>query len=762
MPIATTDDQRAAAEALRSWAAAARPIPLVRAQETDAGRWRECWPGLCEFGLFAVAVPAERGGLGGSVTDLAVLIEEAAAQLVPGPVLTTALAALLLSRGTGPRIDHVLAEIADGTRPAAVALSAGTIVASPSGQEAGGYLLTGQVGPVLGADPGAALVVAARAGDQDLWVLLEASAEGVKIADAEPGDFSRSMATVHLSGVHVTSEQVLSGIDTAQVRDLAATLAAAEAVGVAGWALRTAVDYAKVREQFGKPIGSFQAIKHLCAEMLCRTELATAVAWDAAEAAADDRQRPVAAAAAAAIALEVAVENAKDCIQVLGGIGFTWEHDAHLYLRRALALRALLGGSPAWRRRVAELTLSGERRELHVDLGDVTEFRAGVRETVEAISALPADDRRAALVDAGYLTPHWPRPHGLDASPVEQVVIDQELDRAGVTRPDLVIAGWAVPTILQHGTPAQIERFVRPTLLGELVWCQLFSEPGAGSDLAALRTRAERASGGPPGSGNGGTPGSGNGGTPGSKGVAAGGVAAGGVAAGGGGWRLSGQKVWTSVAQRADWAICLARTNSDAPKHKGISYFLVDMRSAGIDVRPLREITGEAVFNEVFLDDVFVPDEMLVGDVDDGWKLARTTLVNERLAMGGGSSIGDAVEQLLALATDRAVTSDDGVREQLGALIADGLAGSLLELRSTLCRLAGRDASAESSVRKLVGVRHRQAVAEAALDVLGADGALDGEQLRQFLLTRCLTIAGGTSQVLLTLAGERILGLPRG
>jgi len=720
MSIASTDEQRAADDALKSWGAGAVPLALSRAQENDPGRWRECWAELANFGLFAVAVPAARGGLGGTVTDLAVLLEQSAALLVPGPVLSSALAGLVLSRTDTSISDGVLTAVAGGSRPAAVALEAGTVTASPAGAD---LVLTGQVGPVLGATPDAVLIVAARSGERDVWVLLDAGADGVKIADAEPGDFSRPLATVHLSGVHVTAEQVLPGVDTALVRDLAATLAAAEAAGVAGWALRTAVEYAKVREQFGKPIGSFQAVKHLCAEMLCRTQLATAVAWDAAQAAGDDHQRAIAAAVAAALALDVAVENAKDCIQVLGGIGFTWEHDAHLYLRRALALRSLLGGTRYWQRRVAELTLAGERRELRVDLGDVTELRVEVRAAVERIASRPEAERRAALVAAGYLAPHWPRPYGLDASPAEQFVIDQELARAGVVRPDLVIAGWAVPTILQHGTPEQVERFVWPTLLGELVWCQLFSEPGAGSDLAALRTRAVRA---------------------------------------GGGWRLSGQKVWTSLAQSADWAICLARTNPQAPKHNGISYFLVDMRSPGLDVRPLREITGEAVFNEVFLDDVFVPDEMLVGNVDDGWKLARTTLVNERLAMGGGSSIGDAVERLLALAADRGVASDDGVRERLGALIADGLAGSVLELRSTLQRLAGRDTSAESSVRKLVGVRHRQAVAEAALDILGADGALDSEQLREFLLTRCLTIAGGTSQVLLTLAGERILGLPRG
>src|SRR5439155_10213537 len=176
---------------------------------------------------------------------------------------------------------------------------------------------------------------------------------------------------------------------------------------------------------------------------------------------------------------------------------------------------------------------------------------------------------------------------------------------------------------------------------GEIEWCQLFSEPDAGSDLAALRTAASRVDGG---------------------------------------WRLRGQKVWTSRAREADWAICLARTDPAAPKHEGITYFLVDMRSAGIEVRPLREITGDARFNEVFLDGVEVPDDCVVGEVNGGWRLARATLANERVAMSGGSSLGEAVERLLA----RVVDPDPVTRERLGALVAQGAAGALVDFRATL------------------------------------------------------------------------------
>jgi alkylation response protein AidB-like acyl-CoA dehydrogenase len=661
--IATTAEQRAIADSVRAWAQRAHPIDTVRALENDPAAWRGTWSGVVDLGVFDVV------GAGGSLTDLSCFVEQLATVLAPGPVLGTAVAAAVLT--SAPDEPVALACAPDG--------------------------------PALAAGADAALLAPDVDGTWRYYA--SGSAEFTDVAGA---DLSRPLADLHVDG---------TGDEVGAAGDIVLTLAAAEAAGVAQWCLDTAVEYAKVREQFGAPIGSFQAIKHLCAEMLCRTESAGAVAWDAAEA--TPAERPLAAAVAASVALDAAVTTAQDCIQVLGGIGFTWEHDAHLYLRRALALRAFVDGTARWRRRVAELTGAGARRTLRIDLGEHEASRPRVRAQVESIAAVPAERQRVALADAGLLAPHWPAPHGLDAGPAEQVLIEQELARADVTRPDLVIAAWAVPTIIAHGTAEQIDRFAAPTLRGELTWCQLFSEPGAGSDLASLRTRAVRVDGG---------------------------------------WALSGQKVWTSLAHRADWAICLARTNPDVPKHKGITYFLVDMRSAGIDIRPLREITGEAMFNEVFLDDVVVPDELVVGAVDGGWPLARTTLANERVAMGNGSSLGDDVERLLA---EIGTAADLGAQDELGAVVAEGLACSLLDLRATIQQLDGRDPGAASSVRKLVGVRHRQHVAEFGLSLLGGQGTMASDELQNYLLSRCLTIAGGTTQVLLTVAAERILGLPR-
>jgi alkylation response protein AidB-like acyl-CoA dehydrogenase len=574
--------------------------------------------------------------------------------------------------------------------------------------------VSGTLPVVLGAKPREFVIAAA--GQQ--WLLIDTAGDGAAVEALTPTDFSRPLARVVLD----STPAAVVNVTPQRVDDLAATVLAAEAAGLARWTLQTATEYAKVREQFGKPIGSFQAIKHMCAEMLLRSEQASVAAADAARAAddADHRQFSIAAAVAAAACIEAAKANAKDCIQVLGGIGITWEHDAHLYLRRAYGISQFLGGRSRWLRRVAALTRDGVRREVHIDLDSVDHLRPEITAAVAKVAALPADERQAALAGAGLLAPHWRKPYGRHASAAEQLLIDQEMAAAGIDRPDLVIGWWAAPTILEHGSADQIERFVPATLRGEVFWCQLFSEPGAGSDLASLRMKAVRAEGG---------------------------------------WRLTGQKVWTSRANWAQWGVCLARTDPVAPKHKGITYFLVDMKSPGIVIRPLREITGDDLFNEVFFDDVFVPDEMVVGEVNDGWRLARTTLANERVAMAHGTALGNPMEQLLA--TVAKVDLDPAAQDRLGALIVSAQVGSLLDQRIAQLAVGGQDPGPQASARKLIGVRYRQALSELRMDLSEGAGIVDNKMVHDFLNVRCLTIAGGTEQILLTMAGERLLGLPR-
>jgi alkylation response protein AidB-like acyl-CoA dehydrogenase len=698
-----TDEQFAARELVRSWAAGSGAVAAAR--DVEHGKqdaWRAPYDGLAKLGIFGVALPEEHGGAGGSADDLCAMVDEAAAAMVPGPVATTALATLVI----GDSHTDLLEALASGERTAGVGLSAELTF--------GAGRVSGAADYVLGADAAGLLLLPAGDG----WVMVDATADGVTVEPLKATDFTRPLARVVLDGAPAE----LLTVSAQRVDDLAVTVLTAEAAGLARWTLQTATEYAKVREQFGKPIGSFQAIKHMCAEMLLRSEQISVAASDAAAAVAnqDERQLSVAAAVAACTAIDAAKANAKDCIQVLGGIGITFEHDAHLYLRRAYGMAQFLGGRSRWLRRVAALTAGGVRRDLHIDLDSVADLRPEIASAVAEVAALPAEKQRVALAESGLLAPHWPRPYGREAGPAEQLLIDQEMAAAGVTRPDLVIGWWAAPTILEHGTPGQVERFVPPTLTGELFWCQLFSEPGAGSDLASLRMKAVRAEGG---------------------------------------WLLTGQKVWTSRADWAQFGVCLARTDADAPKHKGITYFIVDMKTPGIDIRPLREITGDNLFNEVFFDEVFVPDEMVVGQVNDGWRLARTTLANERVAMAHGTALGNPMEELLRTASE--LDLDPALQDRLGELIRSAQVGSLLDQRIAQLILGGQDPGPQASARKLIGVRYRQVLSEFRMELSDGAGVVENKEVHDFLNTRCLTIAGGTEQILLTLAGERLLGLPR-
>lgn len=698
MSATITEEQFAARELVRSWAAGTGAPDAIRdIEDGHPDAWRKIYDGISELGLFGVAVAEEHGGAGGSVVDLCAMVDEAARALIPGPVATTALATLVV---TDPALLQALS---------AGQLTAGATLSATLREDSG--RVSGTAEHVLGALGSGLLLLPVG----EHVVVVDAGADGVVVEPLEATDFSRPLARVTLDSVPATR----LAVSRQEFADLAATLFAAEAAGIAKWTLDTAADYAKVREQFGKPIGSFQAIKHMCAEMLLRSQQIAVAAADAAVAASDPRQLSIAAAVAAAAGIDAAKGNAKDCIQVLGGIGITWEHDSHLYLRRAYGIAQFLGGRSYNLRRVAALTLDGIRRELHIDLDSVAELRPEIVASVAEVAALPVEKRQIAMAGNGLLAPHWPRPYGREASPAEQLLIDQELASAGVTRPDLVIGWWAVPTILEHGTAEQIDHFVPATLRGELIWCQLFSEPGAGSDLAALRTKAVRAEGG---------------------------------------WKLNGQKVWTSAAHRADWGVCLARTDADAPKHKGITYFLVDMRSPGIEIRPLREITGHRNFNEVFFDDLFVPDDMVVGEVNGGWPLARNTLANERVAMAAGTALGNPMEEMLRNFDQQL---DPAMTDSLGELLLAAQVGSLLDHRIAQLAVGGRDTSAEASARKLIGVRYRQALEEFRMELSPGAGVVSNEPVQTFLNTRCLSIAGGTEQILLTMAGERLLGLPR-
>ncbi|MFI8965048.1 acyl-CoA dehydrogenase [Streptomyces sp. NPDC053493] len=728
MGIAITHEQRELARSVRGWLTRAVTPEDVR-KHLDLPALAIArpahWDAAAAQGLLGIHLPEEYGGAGGDLADLAVVLEEAARALLPGPYLPSVLAAeLLLRNGEEAEAAGVLAAgLAAGERIGAVAFGAGTMTAVRTDD---GYALDGTAPPVLGAAAADLLVLAAATADGAVWLAVDAGTLAVRPHDS--ADPTRPTAEVTAAGVHVPAPRVLTAVDSALVRDLAAVLLAADACGTAARALDTAAEHARTRVQFGRPIGQFQGVKHLCAEMLVRLEQARALTWDAARAAGetDPGARSLTAALAAATALDAAYDCAKDCIQILGGIGFTWEHDAHLALRRALVARQLLGSGDTHRLTAVRHAAAGARRELRLELPpEADDFRAAARTALAPAVGLDPPAARRALADTGYAAPHLPPPYGLGAGPVQQLAVQRETEALGIRLSPLSIATWVVPSLLAYGTQEQRDRHLLPTLRGEQQWCQLFSEPEAGSDLASLRTRAERTDDGT-------------------------------------GWRINGQKVWTSSAKEADFGILLARTDPEAPKHRGLTYFVVDMRNTpGIDIRPLKEITGESLFNEVWFDDAVLPADAVVGEVHDGWRVARNTLGNERVHMADQVAFDTGLEALIAASA----TADSRVRAEVGALLAEAHALACIGLRTTLLQVSGLEPGPGASVRKLVQTRHQQKVAELALELLGPAGAVaEGAGARAvhgLLMSRCLTIAGGTTHVQLNVVAERLLGLPR-
>ncbi len=744
MPIGIRGEHEELRASLRRWVESRCPPQVTRAAlDAEFDALPPFWGDLGAQATLGIHVGEEFGGQGAGMVELAVVAEELGRAAAPGPWGTTALVAAVVAEFGSPGLaKELLPRLVDGSAPATLAVPAATpdgSAATPAGLTGGAgpdgsLVVSGSFGPLLNGAVSTVVLAPVATDGGPRWVLVDAG-PSVEVEPLPSFDPSRRSARWSLDGVAVTADRVLGRASTERIRDLTLVTFSAEAAGGARWCVDTAAEHARTRHQFGRPIGQFQGVKHRLADMLVAVEQAVAATWDAAAVAdlegadtEEGTQARLAIQLAASLAVDGYVEAAKGAIQVLGGMGFTWEHDAHIHLRRSTTLRQVIGGTAPLRAGAARLALAGRHRRLTVELPPEAEpLRLELTPVVASIAALedPADQRRA-LADAGLLAPHWPSPWGRDAGAVEQLVIDQICAEAGLRRPNLAVAAWALPTIMAHGTPEQTERFVGPTLRGEIIWCQLFSEPGAGSDLAALSTRATRVDGG---------------------------------------WSLDGQKVWTSVATRAHMGICLARTDPDVPKHRGITYFLVDMRSAGIEVRPLREITGEALFNEVFFDGCFVPDDSVVGEVDGGWRLARTTLANERVSLSTDSAFGGALEGVLARVSADPTRQDPVTLDRLGQLLAEAQSLAQLGMRATLRSVGGLQPGSESSVRKLLGAEFEQRVHEFGLDLAGPAGAVTaGEHAvsaHGVLQSKCLTIAGGTSEVQRNVIGERLLGLPR-
>lgn len=727
MPIAINEEHNDLADSVRSLVARVAPSEVLHeALETPIPNPPPYWKAAAEQGLTGVHLAESVGGQGFGILELAIVVAEFGYGAVPGPFVPSAIASALIAAHDPDAA--VLNDLASGDVIAAYAIDSG-LTATRHGD---GLVIRGEVRAVPAAAQASVLVLPVAIESGEEWVILDA--DQLEIEPVAGVDPLRPIAHVRANAVEVSDDRVLSNLSRTLARALMSTLLSAECVGVARWATDEASEYAKIREQFGRPIGQFQAIKHKCAGMIAETERATSAVWDAARAIDEfiggnaEASYEFAAAVAATLAPVAAQHCAQDCIQVHGGIGFTWEHDTNVYYRRAIVLAASFGRHADYPQQVVDTATTTGMRSIDIDLDpDTQKLREEIRAEVAALKAIPKEERNTAIAEGGWVQPHLPKPWGRAANPVEQIIIAQEFSTGRVKRPQMGIAAWIIPSIVAYGTHDQQQQFLPPTFRGEMIWCQLFSEPGAGSDLASLTTKATKVDGG---------------------------------------WRITGQKIWTTGAQYSQWGALLARTDPSAPKHQGITYFLLDMKAEGVEVKPLRELTGNAMFNTVFIDDVFVPDNMVLGEVNRGWEVSRNTLTNERVSIGSSEPpFLASLDQFVEFVRDGHF--DQIEQNEAGRLIAEGHAAKLLNMRSTLLTLAGGDPMPAAAISKLLSMKTGQGYAEFGVSSFGTDAAIgdqgeaSGKWAEYLLAGRATTIYGGTSEVQLNIIAERLLGLPR-
>ena len=713
MSIAIAEEHRVLADSASDFLVKRDAQGAARALlESETETLPPFWEELSGLGWLGLHLPAAYGGSGYGMSELVVVVEQLGRALAPGPFIPTVVVSALVAAVAPDEIkERYLPGLATGTTFGAFALDTDVDV------RAG--MAHGIATAVLGG--GLAHLFAVPVGDD--VILVDRSESGVEVVSRANLDPTRRSVRVTFEGA---AGHLLAG--AAQLlKDLARLIVSAEAIGIAAECTEQASEYAKVRVQFGRPIATFQAVKHHCANMLVASELATALVWDAARAADDGgNQLSYSAAMAAALALPAAEWNAQLSMQVHGGIGFTWEHDAHLYLRRASALEAIVDAEKA-AIETCDYVREGVRRKRTIDLPPEAEsVRDEVRAVVNRLKGLDEVARRDTLIETGYVMPHWPRPWGRAAGAVEQLVIEQEFVTAGIAKPAYGITGWVILTLIQHASEEQVSRWVPAALRQDVIWCQLFSEPDAGSDAAGVKSRATRVDGG---------------------------------------WLVNGQKVWTSGAHLSSFGLATVRTDPEVPKHAGITTMVIDMHADGVEVRPLRMVTGHSEFNEVFFTDVFVPDDDVVGPINGGWTVARATLGNESVSIGGGQGVGSMPPSVLVRSFDTHPGRLAGGAGRVGRFVSQSQAIEVLNLRTALRAVVGGGPGPEGNVTKLVlsEIGHEAAAIMAAAnssDTVYADEAAT-QSAMMILMHRGLSIAGGTSEIKRNQIGERILGLPR-
>jgi alkylation response protein AidB-like acyl-CoA dehydrogenase len=809
-----TDDQTLFRDTAVSFIEAELPVSRTRELHDDPLGYDPSWlRKSAELGWFAMMVPEAEGGgsvSGAGLLDAAIIAEQLGRFAQPGPFIPlNVVAAAIAAEGSPAQREALLPRIVTGEHVVTWAFADAygnwdTGAAVQARRDGDDLVLSGTRGCVQDAISADALLVAASLDGVPVQLLVPASAPGVTIRPLHALDLSRRFADVEFDAVRVGRDDVLGAGGTgpldAQLLN-AVVLTCADTIGAIDALFTMTVAYAKQRIAFGRPIGSFQAIKHILADQALSLEACKAAAVAAATAvqsAAPDAAE-VASMAAAYIG-DVACDVAQECLQVHGGTGYAWEHDLHLYLRR-IRSNSLLFGEPSWHRERVCAFHDGRERA-----ADPERVRAGERAVSGSAPATasgpasgsapaePAEPAEPALADptdlaayrqrardwlAANLAPRDPGPQQRPAHevPPEELARDLARDRSlrgamhqagyvGITLPaeyggqglskdhqqvwSEESAGYALPapggvaggvtlsvilpTVLAHASEQQKREWIPRMLSSDEIWVQLLSEPAAGSDLAGIHTKAVRD---------------------------------------GENWVLTGSKIWSSGAMSADYGICLARTDWDAPKHRGLTWFKVPLHDGRVTVRPVREINGGAEFCEEFLDGVTVDDSMVIGDVNGGWPIAATMLAFERRNVSGQRESGTASSQrrlatdLVELAVARGTAGDPVVRQLIARAHINDYVQEQLTARVMAAMMAGAADPAGASLIKLgLGVIAPLRAA-AAMEIAGrrgiawADGEPGDAAAVNFLNGRIMSIAGGSNQIQRNIIGERILGLPR-
>lgn len=733
----------------------------------DSRLWRRMSQ---ETGLTAIGFAEEDGGDGGSWVEWATVFEAAGYALAPVPLLScVALAGALAAEApAGAARSEVIEAVVSGEVAALVRGDDGSVTATPSGDA---WTLDGNVEHVLDGGSASVLVVTAAGPSGPVVATVRADDPGVETTTSETFDLTRPQAAVRLvsasAAILASGYAAKAAITRGRLR--AALALAAEQLGVARRCLDLALEHARTRKQFDRPIGTFQALKHRLADLFTEIESTDAAVYDAASIVEDDQRAAVVVPIVAAFAGEASVRAARELIQILGGMGFTWEHDAHLFLRRAKAAQYLVATPAQWREELvvgADLAGAANPGSVtfpeHLEVGH-EELRArvrsflrdylpagwgGVGELDDVAHAKFLADWRVALQRERLLAYSWPQEHGGGGGTwIEEAVVHEECHRAGVSvwnNNDNLSVQMLGNTLLVSGTEEQQRTLLPRILSGEDKWCQGYSEPTAGSDLASLRCSARLD---------------------------------------GDEWVLNGQKIWTSDAHNCNWIFVLARTDPEALKHRGITFLLVPIDQPGVEVRPIRNMTGSAHFSEVFFDNARTARTNVVGAVNEGWRTAMNLVGFERGAETGILYLmfRDELQRLIELARSTGAVADPLVRQRLAWAYGKVELLHSMGARTVALSEAGESPGPLAAITKLYWSEYHQTVTDLAVDILGPESTTPtGRRSRTvvrtdepgapnssaswtdvYLKARAGTIYAGTSEIQRNTIAERILGLPK-